>query len=190
LRILIGCEFSGRVRNAFRHHGYDAWSCDLIPAWDYQDHHIMRDVMEILNDGWDLMIAHPPCTYLASSGARWWPARRNEQSHAIEFIKFLWEAPIKYIAIENPIGALSTKWCRPTQIVQPWWFGDHHTKATCWWLKGLPPLIPTKIIERRDTTIYNMRGRGVKRQQLRSITPLGMAQAIADQWGRVVDHNL
>jgi len=145
MRVLVACEFSGIVREAFRQKGHDAYSCDLIPT-EIPGKHIQGNVIDILQDGWDLMIAHPPCTYLAVSGARWWSQRKEEQEDAIAFVMLLAEAPIPKIAIENPIGRLSTIWRKPDQIIQPWQFGHGETKATCFWLKGLPLLAHTHTL--------------------------------------------
>lgn len=182
MRILVGCEFSGVVRNAFRKIGHDAWSCDLLPAQDSHPAHIQCDVLDVLGDGWDMAIFHPPCTHLASSGARWFKDKAQEQADAIRFVKMLMDAPIERIAIENPIGVLSTKIRKPDQIIQPWQFGHGETKATCLWLKNLPNLIPTKIANGREQRIHKM-PQSENRWMLRSITYTGIAEAMADQWG-------
>ena len=193
LRVLVGCEYSGTVRDAFIAQGHDAMSCDLLPT-DVPGPHYCGDVRDVLNDGWDLMIAHPPCDYLTVSGNRWFSdeakagpgiltgaARRMAQSEAVEFVKMLWDAPISCIAIENPIGRLSTLWMKPTQIIQPWQFGHGETKATCLWLKNLPKLEPTEIVEGREQRIFKMPP-SADRWKLRSATYAGIAQAMADQW--------
>ena len=182
MRILVGCEFSGVVRNAFRKLGHDAWSCDLLPAQDNHPSHIQCDVLDVLGDGWDMAIFHPPCTHLASSGARWFKNKAQEQDDAIRFVKMLMDAPIERIAIENPIGVLSTKIRKPDQIIQPWQFGHGETKATCLWLKNLPNLIPTKIVNGREQRIHKMPP-SENRWMLRSITYTGIAEAMANQWG-------
>jgi hypothetical protein len=181
MRILIACEFSGVVREEFSKLGHDAWSCDLLPS-EKEGKHIQDDVLKHLNDGWDMMIAFPPCTYLCSSGARWWKYRRKEQAEAIEFVKTLWNAPIPKVAIENPIGILSTVWRKPDQVIQPWMFGHPETKATCLWLKNLPRLIPTKIVDGRYPRVH-YESPGKDRWKRRSRTLLGIAKAMAIRWG-------
>ena len=146
MRILIACEFSGIVREAFRLKGHEAWSCDLLPS-EIEGQHIQGDVLAHLDGGWDMMIAHPPCTHLAVSGARWFKEKRTEQLEALEFVQKLLEAPIPRIALENPISIISSKIRKPDQIIQPWQFGHPESKKTCLWLKGLPKLQPTKILE-------------------------------------------
>lgn len=182
LRVLIACEFSGVVRRAFRAAGHDAWSCDFLPAEDYQWHHKQGDVREWLDDGWDLMIAHPPCTHLAVSGARWFIDKAIEQTSAIGFVKALLDAPIERIALENPVGVLSTRVRKPDQIIQPWQFGHGETKATCLWLKNLPKLVPTKIVEGRTPRVHHA-SPGPDRWKERSRTLPGIAAAMAEQWG-------
>ena len=148
MRVLVACEYSGRVRQAFRDRGHDAWSCDLYePAEDGSPWHRSGDARRISLEGWDLMIAHPPCTHLAVSGARWFKDKREEQEEALEFVRLLMAAPIERIAIENPVSVISSRIRKPDQIIQPWQFGHGETKATCLWLKGLPLLKPTNIIE-------------------------------------------
>ena len=155
MRVLIACEYSGTVREAFNKLGHDSYSCDLLET-EIPGKHYKGDVMDIINDGWDLMIAHPPCTHLAVSGARWFKDKKKEQAEALAFVKLLMEAPIKHIAIENPISIISTKIRKPDQIIQPWQFGHGETKATCLWLNNLPKLIPTNIVEGRDQRIWKM----------------------------------
>lgn len=179
MRILVACEFSGILREAFRNLGQDAWSCDLLP--NDSPYHICGDVRNVLDSQWDLMVAFPPCTHLAISGARWFKDKTEEQAQSISFVKSLLEAPIDKIAIENPIGVLSTKIRKPDQIIQPWMFGHGETKATCLWLKNLPLLIPTNIVEGRYPRIHRM-GPSKDRGLLRSITYTGIAQAMAEQW--------
>lgn len=178
MRVLAACEFSGRVRDAFAARGHDAWSCDLLPA---PGRHICGDVREHL-EGWDLIIAFPPCTYLCSSGARWWRNRQAEQQAAIEFVRLLWDAPCTRVAIENPIGRLSTVWRRPDQIIQPWMFGHGEVKATCLWLRGLPLLHPTEVVSGRSARIHRMPDSS-RRSLIRSLTYPGIAKAMAEQWG-------
>jgi len=153
MKILIACEYSGRVREAFKTKGHDVWSCDILPT-EIPGQHIQGNVLDILNHGWDLMIAHPPCTHLCSSGARWFKYKQKEQKDALDFVKTLMDAPIKQICIENPIGIISTQICKPTQIIQPWEFGDEYQKTTCLWLKNLKPLVPTKIVGKGDFVIH------------------------------------
>lgn len=181
VRVLVACEFSGVARDAFIARGHDAWSCDIIPA---EGNHYCGDVRDILFGGWDLMLAFPPCTHLCVSGARWWPAKQKEQAEAIEFVRLLADAPIPRIAIENPIGKLSTAWRKPDQIIQPWQFGHGETKATCLWLKNLPLLVPTNIVAGREARIHKMPP-SADRGRLRSITYRGIADAMAEQWGRL-----
>lgn len=181
MRVLVACEFSGVVREAFRKRGHNAWSCDLLDT-EIEDHHLIGNVLDYINDDWDLMIAHPPCTYLASSGARWWSGRLKEQYEAIGFVDNLLCTNIPKIAIENPVGILSTIYRKPDQIIQPWQFGHGETKATCLWLKGLPKLIPTNIVEGREPRIANM-PQSLNRSKERSRTFQGIADAMAEQWG-------
>jgi site-specific DNA-cytosine methylase len=181
MRVLVACEFSGIVRDAFAERGHDAWTCDLINT-EVPGPHYLCDVRLILDRDWDLMIAHPPCTYLAVSGARWWKDRRKQQTEAIEFVSALAAAPIPRIAIENPIGALSTAWRKPDQIIQPWQFGHGEVKATCLWLKGLPKLTPTNIVEGRHARVHR-EPPSVDRWKNRSRTLQGIADAMAEQWG-------
>jgi site-specific DNA-cytosine methylase len=181
MRILIACEFSGVVRRAFRARGHDAWSCDLLPAEDGGEH-IQDDARECLVDGWDMLIAHPPCTHLAVSGARWFKDKAQEQAEALDFVRALMAAPIQRIAIENPISIISSRIRKPDQIIQPWQYGHGETKATCLWLKGLPPLTPTNIVEGREARVHRMPP-GPDRWKERSRTFPGIAHAMAGQWG-------
>jgi len=183
MKVLIACEFSGVVREAFRKAGHIAWSCDIEPSSDITNYHYQRDVLS-LNTSWDLMIAFPPCTHLASSGARWFDAKRKDgrQQKAIDFFMRLSKLPINKIAIENPIGIMSTQWRKPDQIIQPWQYGHGETKATCLWLKNLPLLRPTNIVDGREPRIHYM-SPGPNRLKLRSTTYKGIANAMADQWG-------
>lgn len=203
MRVLVACEFSGVVRDAFRKRGHDAWSCDLLPA-ETEGPHIQGDVLQVLGNGWDLMIAHPPCTYLTCAQNKWYkpeyadrfPDRRKRQQEGIEFFLEFTRTTIPRVAIENPIGVMSTHYRKPDQIIQPYEFGHDARKATCLWLKGLPKMIPTKVVpvtlhrtkggntmSRWHVTLGNSRDK-VRRAQLRSITFQGIADAMADQWGK------
>ncbi len=182
MKVLIACEFSGVVRRAFRALGHDAWSCDLLPAEDSQAKHIQDDVLNNLDESWDLMIAHPPCTHLAVSGARWFKDKRAEQSDSLEFVRTLLAAEIPMIALENPISIISSKIRKPDQIIQPWQFGHGETKATCLWLKNLPKLKPTKIVDGRQPRVH-FASPGPDRWKERSRTLSGIASAMATQWG-------
>jgi len=181
MKVLVACEFSGIVRDAFTKRGHDAMSCDLLPT-ERPGKHYQGDVLGIINDGWDLMIAHPPCTHLAVSGARWFKNKQIEQRAAILFFLHLAALNIPKIAIENPIGIMSTIYRKPDQIIQPWMFGHGETKATCLWLKALPPLIPTQIVEGREHWIHRMPPSPTRGRE-RSITYQGIADAMAEQWG-------
>ena len=183
MRILVACEFSGTVRDAFIRAGHDAYSCDLLPT-EVEGPHLQGDIFTFINDGWDLMIAHPPCQHLASSGARWFKDKVNEQKGAIAFVQNLLDAPIKHIALENPVGILSSKIRKPDQIYQPWWFGEPETKATCLWLKNVPPLLATKMGWGRNDRIHKM-APGPDRWRERSRTLPGVAEAMASQWGHL-----
>jgi len=180
-RILIACEYSGRVRNAFRAKGHDAWSCDLLPSEAPEPYHFQCKAEDILDVGWDIMIAHPPCTHLAVSGARWFKDKLVEQQEALDFVRTLLDAPIPCIALENPISIISSRIRKPDQIIQPWMFGHGETKATCLWLKGLPLLTPSNIVEGREAKVHRMPP-GPDRWKDRSRTYTGIAQAMADQW--------
>jgi len=180
MRVLVGCEFSGEVRDAFRRRGHDAVSCDLEPS-ERPGPHIQGDVLEVLGDGWDLAVFHPPCTHLAVSGARWFKDKRDEQAEALEFVRRLLDAPIPRIALENPISVISSQIRKPDQIVQPWQFGHGETKATCLWLKNLPLLTPTNVVEGREARVHRMPP-GPNRWRERSRTFTGIAEAMADQW--------
>ena len=181
MKVLVACEFSGAVREAFMFAGHDAWSCDLLPSEKPTAKHIRGDVRAILNDGWDLMIAHPPCTHLAVSGARWFKEKAAEQAEALDFVRTLLAAPIERIALENPISIISSRIRKPDQIIQPWMFGHGETKATCLWLKNLPTLVPTNIVEGREARVHRMPP-CPDRWKERSRTFAGIAQAMADQW--------
>jgi len=183
MKILIACEYSGTVREAFSKLGYDAWSCDILET-EIPGNHLQCDVREILGDGWDMMIAHPPCTHLAVSGARWFKDKKVEQAEALEFVRLLLNAPIEKIALENPISIISSHIRKPDQIIQPWQFGHGETKATCLWLQNLPKLQPTNIVEGREQRIWKMPP-GENRWKERSRTFEGIAQAMANQWGNL-----
>jgi site-specific DNA-cytosine methylase len=185
MNVLIACEFSGVVREAFRKRGHSAWSCDLLPAEDDSDFHFQQDVLKLIENTpntWDIMIAHPPCTHLAVSGARWFKDKQKEQNEALRFVSDLMSADIPRICIENPISIISTKIRKPDQIIQPWQFGHGETKATCLWLKGLPKLQPSNIVDGRENRIHKM-SPGPERGKLRSITYRGIAEAMVEQWG-------
>lgn len=184
MRVLVACEYSGRVREAFRKRGHDAWSCDLLESEDNSPFHIQGDVLPLLGQSWDLMICHPPCTHLAVSGARHFAAKRESgvQQEALEFVGRLLSAPIHKIALENPISIISSHFRKPDQIIQPWQFGHGETKATCLWLKGLPLLVTTNIVEGREQRIWKMPP-GPNRWKERSRTFEGIAKAMAEQWG-------
>ena len=194
MKILIACEYSGVVRDAFIKRGHDAMSCDILPT-DAPGPHYQGDVKDILHDGWDLMIAHPPCTHLAVSGAKHFAAKRADgrQQQGIDFFMLLANAPIKRYAIENPVCIMSTIWRKPDQIIQPYQFGHTSRKTTCLWLKDLPPLQPTNIVEPELYICKNGKTfskdymvalkAGEKRGHLRSKTYQGIADAMAQQWG-------
>lgn len=182
MNVLIACEFSGVVRDAFLRKGHNAWSCDLLPT-ESPGPHIQWDVRDVLVEGaWDLMIAHPPCTYLCSSGACWWKDRQKEQQEALAFVRFLMGAPVHRIALENPIGKISKEIRKPDQIIQPWMFGHGEVKTTCLWLKGLPLLEGTKIVSGRERKCWRMPPRKDRGKE-RSRTYKGIAEAMAEQWG-------
>lgn len=190
LNVLVACEFSGVVRDAFAARGHFAVSCDLLPS-ETPGHHYEGDVRDLLaqvprvgDEFWDLMIAHPPCTHLAVSGARHFAAKQASgvQEEALEFVRTLLDAPIPMIALENPISIISSRIRKPDQIIQPWQFGHGETKATCLWLKNLPKLVPTNIVEGREARVHRMPP-GPNRWKERSRTFEGIARAMADQWG-------
>jgi len=184
MRVLVACEYSGRVREAFRALGHDAWSCDILDAEGESPYHLKMDVLLSIDKGWDMMIAHPPCTHLAVSGARHFAAKKADgrQQEGIDFFMSLANAPIPKIAIENPVCIMSSVWRKPEQIIQPWQFGHGETKATCLWLKGLPLLQPTNIVEGREQKVHRM-APGPNRWKERSRTYQGIADAMAEQWG-------
>lgn len=191
MRVLVACEFSGRVRDAFLKVGCDAWSCDLLPT-EVKGPHIQDDVLNHLDEGWDLMIAHPPCTHLAVSGAKHFHKKAKRQRKALEFVLQLLNAPIHRICLENPVSVISTRICKPTQIIQPWMFGHKSSKRTCLWLKRLPKLEPTELVfkgsydvtrsGKRIPSWYNI-GPSPDRWKVRSSTLKGVASAMALQWG-------
>lgn len=181
MNVLVACEFSGIVRDAFLARGHNAISCDLLPT-ESPGPHYQGDVVDLLYEGWDLMIAHPPCTHLAVSGARWFKDKQEEQQQALEFVQLLFNAPILKIAVENPVSIISTRIRKPDQIIQPWQFGHGETKATCLWIKNLPPLQPTNVVRGRETRIHHLPP-SKDRWKIRSRTFEGIAQAMAEQWG-------
>lgn len=196
MRVLVACEYSGRVRSAFRALGHDAWSCDLLPSEDDSEFHWQGDVRDYLGGGvifshhrnpfhWDLLIAHPPCTHLAVSGARHFAAKKADgrQDAALDFVRELMAAPIPRICIENPISIISSRIRKPDQIIQPWQFGHGETKATCLWLKNLPPLVPTKVVDGRVARVHRMPP-SPDRWKERSRTYAGIANAMATQWSQ------
>ncbi len=194
MKVLIACEFSGRVRDAFIKRGHDAVSCDLLPT-ELPGPHIQGDVIPHLTEDWDLMIAHPPCTHLAVSGAAWFKYKEKEQKKSLEFVKLLLDASIPKIALENPVSIISTRIRKPTQIIQPYEFGEPISKKTCLWLKNLPKLIPTKIVDKGEFITFKSGKRMPKwyaeqwrkpkeeRMRERSRTFQGIADAMAEQWG-------
>jgi hypothetical protein len=193
MKILVACEYSGRVRDAFIRRGHDAISCDFLPS-DAPGPHYSGDVKNIINDSFDMMIAFPPCTYLCSSGLHWnkkRPQRALQTAEALDFVRFLMEAPIEKIAIENPIGCISTNIRKPDQIIQPWQFGHPESKSTCLWLKGLPNLIPTNILKKGESGRWDNQTKSGQnklppskdRWKIRSLTYSGIAEAMAEQWG-------
>ena len=183
MRVLVACEYSGTVRDAFLARGHDAMSCDLLPT-DVPGPHHQGDVRDVLDAGWDLMVAHPPCTDLAVSGAKWFAEKRADgrQAAALAFVRLLLAAPIPRIAVENPVSIISSAIAKPSQVIQPWQFGHGETKATCLWLKALPQLVPTDIVPGREARVHKMPP-GPDRWKLRSTTYAGIAAAMADQWG-------
>ena len=182
MKVLVACEYSGVVRDAFLRAGHYALSCDLLPCESTASgDHYQGDVRDVLDHGWDLMIAHPPCTHLAVSGARWFKDKQVEQAEALDFVRLLLDAPIKRIALENPISIISSRIRKPDQIIQPWMFGHGETKATCLWLKNLPLLQPTNIVSGREQRIHKMPP-SPDRWKERSRTYQGIADAMVAQW--------
>ena len=181
MKVLVACEYSGTVRDAFAKKGHEALSCDLL-ATDKLGKHYQGNVFDIIDDGWDLMIAHPPCTHLAVSGARWFKDKFIEQAEALDFVRKLMNADIDRICIENPVSIISSRIRKPDQTIQPWQFGHGETKRTCLWLKGLPKLVPTNIVDGRYQRIWKLPPRP-DRWKIRSATFQGIADAMANQWG-------
>lgn len=192
MRVLVACEYSGTVRDAFLALGHDAMSCDLLPT-DAPGPHHQGDVRDVLHEGWDLMIAHPPCTHLAVSGAKWFDKKKAQQEEALDFVRLLLHAPIPRIALENPVSIISSRIRKPDQIIQPYEHGHEATKTTCLWLKGLPPLLPSNIVGKGARHVtksgkslpewYNLPP-SADRWKLRSATFPGIAKAMAEQWGK------
>ena len=223
MRVLIACEESQATTKEFRKLGHEAFSCDLLPcSGGHPEWHLQCDVFEVINQGWDLLIGHPPCTFLTGSGVQWlsnpedkdlpfeerrphpkYPDRRKDMLDSVEFVKSLYDSNIKHVAIENPVGLLSSRWKKPNQIVQPYMFGDEATKTTCLWLKNLPELEPTNIVGKGERTFFSsgkshpkwyadaLKNAKTKqeRQTLRSKTFLGMAEAMATQWSKYIEEN-
>lgn len=197
MKVLVACEYSGIVRDAFTVRGFDTTSCDILPT-ENKGKHYQGNIFDILYDGWDLMIAHPPCTHLAVSGARWFKDKQKEQKEALEFVKKLLDAPIKYIALENPVSIISSKIRKPNQIIQPYQFGHEAQKTTCLWTKNLPNLIPTNIVGKGEFITYKSGKKHPKwyadalalpkqeRMKVRSKFWPGIAEAMADQWGTYI----
>lgn len=194
MKVLVACEFSGVVRRAFRDRGHDAYSCDLLDSEDNSPHHFKADVCDVISGWWDLMIAHPPCTHLAVSGAQHFKHKLPQQAEALEFVQMLMNAPIERIAVENPISIISSRIRKPDQIVQPYQYGHDHSKKTCLWLKNLPTLTPTRYVAPRmvghlprwsnqtDAGGHKL-SPSPDRWKIRSRTFEGIAAAMADQWG-------
>ena len=181
-RILVACEFSGRVRDAFIKNGCDAISCDLLPT-DQPGPHYQGDVLDILDDGFDLMVAHPSCQHLAVSGARWFKYKQKEQAEALDFVRRLLDADIPQICLENPVSIISSRIRKPDQIIQPYEYGHGETKKTCLWLKNLPKLKPTNVVDGREPRIHNLPP-SKDRGKIRSLTYQGIADAIGEQWSK------
>ena len=183
MRVLVACEYSGVVRDAFLALGHDAMSCDLLPT-EAPGPHYEGDVRDVLDYPWDLLVGHPPCTHLSVSGARHFEAKRMDgrQQSAVSFFMLLARAPVPMVAIENPVCIMSSLWRKPDQIIQPWQFGHGETKATCLWLKGLPQLVATDVVEGREARVHRMPP-GPDRWKERSRTYAGIARAMAMQWG-------
>ncbi len=210
MKVLVACEYSGVVREAFKLKGHDAWSCDILPT-EIPGNHVQDDVLKVINSNWDIIIAHPPCTFLSVSGARWfyhpddghlptverrphpkYPTRRQNQEDAVKFFLALYNSPAQKIAVENPIGVMSTKFRKPDQIIEPFMFGDEASKKTCLWLKGLPKLVPTNIVGKGKMQVlasgkilpeWYSNASKRERGKIRSKTFQGIADAMANQWG-------
>lgn len=197
MRVLVACEFSGTVRRAFLDRGHDAWSCDLLPADDQSGRHVVGDARDLLNDGWDLLIAHPPCTRLCNSGVRWLSTpppgltaddMRRDLAAGADLFSAFWNAPVPRIGVENPVmhrhaKALIRDYAPPAQSVQPWQFGHGESKRTCLWLRGLSPLVPTDIVQGREQRVHRMPPSPDRWRERSRFFP-GIAAAMADQWGR------
>ena len=194
MRVLIGCEYSGRMRQAFRDLGHDAWSCDLLESEDNSSFHVQGDIFQMFDQQWDLAIFHPPCTYLAVSGLHWnrrIPGRAEKTEESLNFVRALMAAPIPRIAVENPVSCISTRIRKPDQVIQPWWFGEDASKKTCLWLKNLPPLVETNRLPGDNKTRranqtesgQNKLAPSPDRWKERSRTYEGIARAAASQWG-------
>ena len=181
MKVLVACEYSGRVRDAFTAKGHDAISCDLLET-EVPGKHYRGDIKDIIHDGFDLMIAHPPCTHLAVSGSRHFWRKEKEQKEALDFVRFLMDAPIKRWCLENPVSVISSRIRPSDQTIQPYMFGHGETKATCFWLKNLPLLKPTKYVEGREPKVW-LEPPGPDRWKNRSRTYQGIADAMAEQWG-------
>ena len=198
MRVLVACEYSATVRDAFLARGHDAWSCDILPTTGDPGRHIEGDALAVLDGGWDLIVAHPPCTHLAASGAQYWPEKRADgrQQAAIDFFLAIYNAPCPRVAVENPVGVMGTVFRKADQIVQPWMFGDPFNKKTCFWLRGLPALTPTNIVEPTHNWGTNSYRSGSRKKSAlpslkwsghdRSKSFAGIAEAMAEQWGRAV----
>ena len=182
MRVLVACEYSGRVRDAFRSHGHDAWSCDLLPCERDHAFHLQQPVENILDQNWDMAIFHPPCTHLAVSGSRHFHRKQREQAEALDFVRLLMDAPIPRWCIENPISVISSAIRPPDQIIQPWQYGHGEVKATCLWLHNLPKLKPTNCVDGREERVHLMPP-GPDRWKERSRTYQGVADAMGAQWG-------
>lgn len=204
MKILVACEYSGVVRDAFRKMGHDAYSCDILPCEGSQDYHYQCDINDVLIGEWDMIIAHPPCTYLTVTGNRWFkeeykdrfPNRKQDREEAVNFFMMFANHKCPKICIENPLGIMSTRWRKPDQIIQPYQFGHKEAKKTCLWLKGLPTLRPTKIVEPEYTTFKSGKRMATwytnalklpprERMKVRSKTFQGIADAMAEQWGNI-----
>lgn len=183
MRALVACEYSGRVRDALRRRGVDAMSCDLLQT-EVPGPHYQGDVRDVLYDGWDLLIAHPPCTHLAVSGARWFKDKQKEQAEALDFVRLLLNAPIPRIALEQPISIVASRIAPTSQVIHPWQFGHGERKTTCLWLINLPHLVPTNVVAGREERVHRM-APGPDRWKERSRTFQGIADAMADQWSNV-----
>lgn len=183
MRALVACEYSGRVRDALLSRGVDAMSCDLLPT-EVPGPHYQGDVRDVLHDGWDMLIAHPPCTHLAVSGARWFKHKQQEQADALDFVRLLLNAPIPRIALEQPISIVASRIAPTSQVIHPWQFGHGERKTTCLWLINLPHLVPTNIVAGREERVHRM-APGPDRWKERSRTFQGIADAMAEQWSNV-----